>query len=261
MTEILTTDKVSKSFGGLIAVSNVDISIQEGSIVGLIGPNGAGKTTLFNLICGFYHASSGEIYFRGEKVTSLSQDTIVKRGICRTFQNLRIFKNLTVLDNVLIGTHCRGKGGWVDAALRLPKTKKEEKRLVERSLYLLDLLGLVDHREEKANSLPYGSQRRVEIARALASEPDLLLLDEPSAGMNPVEASELSEFILWIKNELKKTILIIEHNMKVVMPIADFITVLNQGKVICEGIPSIVQNSEEVIEAYLGKKYLEGRKR
>jgi branched-chain amino acid transport system ATP-binding protein len=260
MADLLCTEKATKEFGGLVAVSNVDLNLREGWILGLIGPNGAGKTTLFNLISRFYPVTSGEIYFKGERITNLPQTSIVQKGICRTFQELRIFKNLTVLDNVLIGTHTQGKGNWFDALFKLPAMKKQEKAMVQKSLHYLDLLGLADQSENLASSLAYGIQRRVEIARALAAEPSLLLLDEPSAGMNLAEARELTDFIMWIRNDLKKTILLIEHNMRVVMPIADYVVVLNQGKKIYEGSPVEVQNSTEVIEAYLGKTYLERRR-
>jgi branched-chain amino acid transport system ATP-binding protein len=260
MTDLLTTEKVTKAFGGLVAVSNVDIRIQEGWILGLIGPNGAGKTTLFNLISGLYPVTSGEIYFKGERITHLAQASIVQRGMCRTFQELRTFKNLTVLDNVLIGGHCQSNGNAWDALLNLAATRKAEKELVKKSLHFLELLGLRDKWSTPVNSLPYGDQRRVEVARALAAEPTLLLLDEPAAGMNLAESRELTNFIVWIRDELKKTILLIEHNMRVVMPIADYVVVLSQGKKICEGTPTEVQNSTDVIEAYLGKTYLERRR-
>jgi len=260
MPEILRAEKVTKAFGGLVAVSKVDLHIEEGMIFGLIGPNGAGKTTFFNVLSGFYPKTSGEIYLKGENIGGLSQDEIVQRGICRTFQDLRIFRNLTVLDNVLIGMHTQMKGSWWDALLKLRSNRAQEKAALEKAFYYLELLGLADSSEKIASSLPYGDQRRVECARALCAEPSLLMLDEPSAGMNLGEARELTNFIRWIRDELKKTILLIEHNMRVVMPIADYVVVLNQGMKIFEGTPSQVQASDAVIEAYLGKKYLESRR-
>lgn len=256
MTELLRTKQVTKTFGGLVAVNNVDMTLEEGQILGLIGPNGAGKTTLFNCVTGTYPITSGEIYYKGERITHLQQPLIVRKGLCRTFQELRIFKNLTVLQNVLIGMHTRSKGNVVDALLSLPGAKREEKRAKEKAIHYLDLLGLADRADFKATSLPYADQRRVEVARALAAEPDLLLLDEPSAGMNVNEAHALTDFIKWLNVKLKKTILLIEHNMRVVMPVADWIVVLNMGKKIAEGTPAQVQGSIEVIEAYLGRDYI-----
>lgn len=256
MTELLRTEAVTKVFGGLVAVDSVDMRLEKGQILGLIGPNGAGKTTLFNIITGFNPATSGEVYFKGERITHLSQPEIVSRGMCRTFQILRIFRNLTVLDNVLIGMHTRSKGSVLDALLRTPSATAEEKRMREKAMYYLELLGLAEHAGDIASSLSYGDQRRVEVARALAAEPDLLLLDEPAAGMNLAEAQSLTSFIGWIRTELGKTILLIEHNMRVVMPIADHIVVLSQGRKIFEGTPDEVQGSTEVIEAYLGEAYI-----
>jgi branched-chain amino acid transport system ATP-binding protein len=256
MTEILRTEHVTKSFGGLVAVNDVDITIEEGKILGLIGPNGAGKTTLFNCITGVYPISNGEIYFKGDRITKLKQDSIVRTGLCRTFQELRIFKNLSVLQNVLIGMHTRSKGSVIDAILYLPRTKAEEKRAKEKALHYLNLLGIADRAESKASSLPYADQRRVEVARALAAEPELLLLDEPAAGMNVSESHTMTEFIKWLNVEMKKTILLIEHNMRVVMPVADRVVVLNMGKKIAEGTPTQIQSSKEVIEAYLGREYV-----
>ena len=256
MTELLRTEHVTKAFGGLVAVNDVDMMIQEGEILGLIGPNGAGKTTLFNCVTGVYPITSGEIYFKGERITRLKQDSIVRKGLCRTFQELRIFKNLTVLQNVLIGMHTRSRGNVLDAILNLPGTKAEEKRAKEKALHYLNLLGMADRADFKANSLPYADQRRVEVARALAAEPELLLLDEPAAGMNVSESHILTDFIKWLNSEMKKTILLIEHNMRVVMPVADRVVVLNMGKKIAEGTPNQVQGSIEVIEAYLGREYV-----
>lgn len=256
MKELLRTEHVTKEFGGLVAVNDVDIQIEEGKILALIGPNGAGKTTFFNCLTGVYPITRGEVFFKGERITNLKQHLIVSRGICRTFQELRIFKNLSVLQNVLIGMHTRSKGNVIDAILNLPSTKAEEKRAKEKALHYLGLLGLADRADFKASGLPYADQRRVEVARALSAEPELLLLDEPAAGMNVSEAQTLTEFIKWLNVEMKKTILLIEHNMRVVIPVADRIVVLNMGKKIAEGTPMQVQGSKEVIEAYLGREYV-----
>jgi branched-chain amino acid transport system ATP-binding protein len=256
MKELLRTEHVTKVFGGLVAVNDVDMVIEEGKILALIGPNGAGKTTFFNCLTGVYPITKGEVFFKGERITNLKQHLIVSRGICRTFQELRIFKNLSVLQNVLIGMHTRSKGNVMDAILNLPSTKTEEKRAKEKALHYLDLLGLADRADFKASGLPYADQRRVEVARALSAEPELLLLDEPAAGMNVSEAQTLTEFIKWLNVEMKKTILLIEHNMRVVIPVADRIVVLNMGKKIAEGSPMQVQGSKDVIEAYLGREYV-----
>jgi len=261
MTRILRAEAVTKAFGGLIAVNSVDLEIEAGQILGLIGPNGAGKTTFFNCITGLYHVTSGQIFFRGENITRLPSPAIVRLGISRTFQKLRIFRGLSVLDNVMIGAHIHGKAGALAALLNLPATRDEEKKLRERAMQYLDLLGLAGKADQLARNLSYGDQRRVEVARALAAEPELILLDEPSAGMNLREAGDLARFIKWIRDDLKKTILLIEHNMRVVMPIADHVVVLNQGEKIFEGTPNEVQNNPDVIAAYLGRAYLKEAER
>ena len=256
MTDLLRIEDVSRAFGGLLAVNKVNMVVREGEILGLIGPNGAGKTTLFNVITGSFPATKGVVTFRGEDITRLRQTRIVRKGICRTYQLLRLFRSLTVLDNVLIGAHSQGRAEAIDALIGSGRQREEEKSLRDRSLYYLEKLSLADKKDMIAKNLSYGDQRRVEIARALAAEPSLLLLDEPSAGMNLGESRTLTEFIEWIRSEMQKTILVIEHNMRVVMPIADRIVVLDHGVKIAEGTPEEVQNSEVVVLAYLGKKYL-----
>ncbi len=252
MTSLLKVDNITKRFGGLTAVDKFFLEINDDEIIGLIGPNGAGKTTVYNMITGIYTPTENKVYFKGEDITGLKPDKIAKKGIARTFQNIRLLENLTVLDNVMIGTHLRIKSGLFSAILRLPGYKLEEKQLHEKSIALLERVELLEFANEQAGSLPYGKQRKLEIARALATDPDLLLLDEPAAGMNPQESHELVEFIRQIKEEFGVTIFLIEHDMKVVMDICERILVLDYGKTIAEGSPAEIKNNPEVIKAYLG---------
>ncbi|HHV47236.1 MAG TPA: ABC transporter ATP-binding protein [Tissierellia bacterium] len=253
---MLKIDNVTMKFGGVIAANKFNANIKKGQIVGLIGPNGAGKTTIFNVVTGVYKPTEGRVIFNaGDKehiISGKRPDEIAKLGICRTFQNIRLFKDMSVLDNVFVANHLRIKSNVFSSILRTPGYRKEEKEMLEKSLYLLDRVGLLKERNEKANSLPYGKQRRLEIARALATDPKLLLLDEPAAGMNPQESSELMEFILNIKDEFDLTVFLIEHHMDVVMGICEEIFVLDHGELIAQGDPEAIQNNQRVIEAYLG---------
>ncbi len=249
---LLKTDSITMRFGGLTAVDNFYLEIEPGEIVGLIGPNGAGKTTVYNMITGIYTPTENRIYFKGEDITGLKPDKIAKKGIARTFQNIRLLENLSVLDNIMIGTHLHLKSSLFSAIFRLPGYIKEENSLYDKSIALLEKVDLIDYSQEKAGSLPYGQQRKLEIVRALATDPELLLLDEPAAGMNPQESRELVNFIRQIRDEFKITIFLIEHDMKVVMDVCERILVLDYGKTIAEGIPDEIKNNPEVIKAYLG---------
>ncbi len=248
----LKIDTITKQFGGLTAVKDFSLELQEGEIIALIGPNGAGKTTAFNMITGVYAPNKGKVYFKGEDITGLRPDQITKLGIARTFQNIRLFKELNVLDNVLIANHLHLQSNLLEAVFNLPRYRKENSEMLDKSIHLLEKLGLINLRKEKSSSLPYGQQRRLEIARALATNPEILLLDEPAAGMNPKETEDLTEFIRQLRQDFDLSIFMIEHHMDVVMGISERIYVLDYGITIAQGSPYEIQNNQRVIEAYLG---------
>ncbi|MGD0715567.1 MAG: ABC transporter ATP-binding protein [Gaiellaceae bacterium] len=249
---MLQTLALRKEFGGLVAVADVSFEVPEGSIVSLIGPNGAGKTTFFNMLTGVYKPTAGRVIFAGEDLTGKPPHAFTQRGIGRTFQNIRLFKNMTALENVLVGMHVRLKGSLVEAILRTPRVRHEEAEARARARELLEFSGLRRKDEEIGRNLSYGDQRRLEVARALATQPKLLLLDEPTAGMNPQETLEFTGFVGRLRAERGLTVLLIEHDMRVVMGISDRVTVLDYGEKIAEGTPQEIQKNERVIEAYLG---------
>ena len=252
MSELLRTENVSEVFGGLKAVTDFNIHLDRGELVGLIGPNGAGKTTAFNMLTGVYQPTTGSITFEGKSIVGLKPYQVTQRGIARTFQNIRLFSELTVLENVKIAFHYHVKYGLLESVFRIGRYFKEEEAIEQEAHRLLKIFHLDDKAYEVAKNLPYGAQRRLEIARALAAKPKLLLLDEPAAGMNPQETLELAEFIREIREKFHKTILLIEHHMDLVMGIADRIYVLDFGELIAQGTPEEIQNNARVIDAYLG---------
>lgn len=249
---LLEVKGLTKTFGGLTAINHVDFTMDEHQIVSVIGPNGAGKTTFFNMISGYYQVDSGTIRFDGHNLIKLTPEKVAAHKIARTFQNIRLFQNMLVAENILVGCYMHMKANLADIIFRLPRMRNEEQEAYDKVMSLLDYVGLSGKEGELARNLSYGQQRRLEIARALAIEPKLLLLDEPAAGLNPKETEEMKQFILRLRTDMNTTILLIEHDMKLVMGLSDKITVLNYGEKIADGTPDEIRNNEKVIKAYLG---------